>query len=325
MTKQPKPLSGVIDIVDGPAASPETPPGTRILAFANFKGGVGKTTCAVNVAGCLAQQYNKKVLLVDLDVQSSLGQWLLGPEMWNKWTKLPKRTSYQIFLDIIQGSHVWDVETSTAKLEACPRLRISPATYDMFDLDIRLQHSLQKPIHPKPFQCLDIQIKKICGLFDYVIFDCPPNVYMTTQNALYCADYVIIPTVADFLSTAGLKKLIGHLKEQREQFLLYDHKPVQVAGIVINLFNRIKTGMEQAIEQVEGYIQSGTIRSSKVFLEGGGIFRTKTRNLSAISDAQDACLPISIAAPNSEASKDFIGLTDQIMEILGDDRQTRRS
>ena len=159
------------------------------------------------------------MLLVDLDVQASLGQWLLGPGQWHRWSKYRKKTSYQMFLDIIQGSHAWAVDTATFSPDGCPRLQIYPASFDMLDLDTQLHHALNKPIHPKPFQCLDIRIKKICGQFDYVIFDCPPNMYMTIQNVLFCADYVLIPTCPDSLSTTGLKKLVSFLKELRDQFL----------------------------------------------------------------------------------------------------------
>jgi len=234
--------------------SPNTPPGTSIIAFANFKGGVGKTTCAVNFAGCLAYNFNKKVLLVDLDVQSSLGQWLLGPEQWLRWSKHRRKTSYQIFLDIILGSHTWAIETSTFRLPQCPKLTICPATFDMLDLDTQLHHALNRPIHPKPFQCLDIQIKRICSQFDYVIFDCPPNMYLTTMNALFCADYILIPTLPDFLSTAGLKRLAGFLKKMRDEFLLLDSEPVRIAGIIINMYDATKTTLQPLIDEVEGYV-----------------------------------------------------------------------
>jgi chromosome partitioning protein len=153
--------------------SKETPAGTRIVAFANFKGGVGKTTCAGNFAACLANQFSKRVLLIDLDVQSSLSQWLMGSTAWQDWSRHRVRTSCQIFMDIIRGSHAWDVDLSFQHPQ-CHNLRICPATYDMIDLDTRLHHELNKPLHPKAVQCRDIQVKKIAGQFDYVVFDCPP-------------------------------------------------------------------------------------------------------------------------------------------------------
>ena len=102
----------------------------------------------------------------------------------------------------------------------------------MQDLDTQLHHTLHKPHHPKPFQCLDIQLKRVCGRFDYIILDCPPNMYSVTQNALFCSDLVFIPTLPDFLSTAGLKRLVGFLKNLREQYRLFDADPVKIGGIV---------------------------------------------------------------------------------------------
>lgn len=317
MEKSPVgPISGAIETVhDLRGKSHRTPAGTSIIAFANFKGGVGKTTCAVNVAGCLAYNFHKKVLLIDLDVQSSLGQWLLGPEQWHNWSKYRKKTSYQIFMDIIQGSHAWGVDASTFSLPDCYNLKICPATFDMLDLDTQLHHALNKPIHPKAFQCLDIQVKKICGQFDYVIFDCPPNMYMTTKNGLFCADYILIPTLPDFLSTTGLKKLVGFLKELRDQFLLHDSKTAKIAGIIINMFDVKKRTLIPLIQEIEAYVSQAK-HENDIFLRTARVFDSRIRNLADIAKAQDAHLPISMAIPTSKATQDFIQLTVQLMEVL---------
>lgn len=103
-SKPAEPHEALQPIMGMAGKSPPTPPGTTIIAFANFKGGVGKTTCAVNVAGTLVYHFKKKVLLVHLDVQSSLGQWLMGAEWWHNWSKHRSKTSYQIFLNIITGA-----------------------------------------------------------------------------------------------------------------------------------------------------------------------------------------------------------------------------
>lgn len=304
-----------------------SPPGTKIVAFANFKGGVGKTTCSLNVAACLAYQFNKKVLLVDLDVQASLSQWLMGPQQWHNWTRYQTRTSYQIFVDVIMGCHAWSLHNSTvAPIEACPGLRLCPATFDMLDLDTRLHNSLTKPSQPRAFQCLDVMLKPVCGEFDYVILDCPPNMYLTTQNALFCADHVIIPTQPDFLATAGLKRLVGFLKDFREQFLLTDPDPVRIAGIFFNMYDKTKRAtMERVIGDVESYIEENKF-ANKVFLSNARVFDQRVRGLASVTHAQERRLPVSVAYPHSEASKDFIQLTHQIREVLGDrDRATGRS
>lgn len=314
MQKRPrKPKSApAIKMVDQTSGkSQPTPPGTKIIAFANFKGGVGKTSCAINVAGCLADQYTKKVLLVDLDVQSSLGQWLMGAEWWHNWSKHQAKTSYQIFLDVMVGSHAWSVANSTFQHESCPRLHVCPATFEMLDLDNRLNHELTKPIHPRPFQCLDIIIKPICSQFDYVILDCPPNMYWTTRNALFCADHIIIPTVPDFLSTAGLWRLVGHLKELREQFRLYDPQPARISGVVFNMFGMRKVLMSDTVENIEDDLQHRRL-TDPVFSKNA--FSAKTRYLNAIAEAQQAHMPVTVFKPTCEASKDIIQLTHKIVE-----------
>ncbi len=296
--------------------SQKTPDGTTILAFANFKGGVGKTTCAVNVAGCLAYHFHKKVLLIDLDVQASLSQWLLGPQMWAEWVALQKRTTYQIFVDIIMGAYAWNVPESTYALPSCPSLRISPATFEMLDLDNRLHHALNKPFHPKAFQCLDIKIKPVCGEFDYVIFDCPPNMYLTTQNAIFCADLIVIPTCPDFLSNAGIKRLVGHLQSLRDQFLLLDPDPVRIAGVAFNQYDKGKKGtMDSFIDDIAAYVREDR-HQNNVFIPNARVFSRRLRKLSALSKAQDNQLPVNMFDPQCEASKDFILLTHEILEVI---------
>ena len=290
-------------------------PRAKIIALINFKGGVGKTACALNIAGCLANQFKKRVLLIDLDVQASLSLCLMPPQQWANWTKYQKKTSYQIFLDIINGAHAWDVVTSTFRPEACPRLFLSPATFDMMELDIQLTHALNKPIHPKPFQCLDIQIKKIAGQFDYVILDCPPNMYMTTLNALYCADYALIPTIADFLSTAGLRRLVGFIEKRQGDFLLYDRSPVKIAGIVINKYDGRKIGMKETVEELERYVREKK-PTDKVFTSNADVFSEKLRLLADVAMAPEQSLPVTIAYPKSHAAEDCVLLTHKIMEVL---------
>lgn len=292
-----------------------TPVNTHIIAFLNFKGGVGKTTCAVNVASCLAKQFNKKVLLIDLDVQASLSQWLMGGEIWEKWTKHRKKTSYQIFLDVINGSHAWDWEASTWRPEWMPGLRLCPATYDMLQLDTQLLFALNKSVHINPVQCLDVRVKPISGFFDYVIFDCPPNVYLTTQNALFCADYVLIPTVADFLSMTGLPRLVGFLQDSQDRFLLLDRAPAKVLGLIPTMHNDrmidMKEGQERLRKDVLEY------RTTKeVFSKKAQVF-PRIRRLSApVAKAQKLHLPVTEVDASSEISHDFIGLTQAILGVL---------
>ncbi|MEW6348682.1 MAG: ParA family protein [Thermodesulfobacteriota bacterium] len=303
-------------VQQGHGKSIPTPPHTKIVAFANFKGGVGKTACAVSIAGCLAYQFRKRVLLIDLDVQSSLGQWLFGSQLWWNRSRHWAGTSYQVFQDIISGTHLWNVHDSSFDLDSCPNLRVCPATYDMVDLDAQLHYSLNKPSHPKPFQCLDIVIKPWCHGFDYVLLDCPPNMLQVTRNALYCADYVLIPTVPDFLSTAGIKRLVEHIRGLRDQFLLFDTDPVKIGGIIVSMYEMTKAStMDPFVGEIDAYLAEQK-SYNHVFTEKSEVFPQKIRRLSAVAQAQERSLPVTIAFPNSEASRDVIQLTHRIMEVV---------
>lgn len=138
---------------------------------------------------------------------------------------------------------------------------------------------------------------------------------MTTQNALFCADYIVIPTLPDFLSTTGLKRLVEFLKILKDQFLLYDPSPARVAGVILNMFDLKKKAMEEIVKVVERDIENGKL-TSDVFSKQARVFTSKIRNLSDIARAQDQSKPVCIAFPTSQASQDFVQLTEEIMEVL---------
>ena len=232
-------------------------------------------------------------------------------------------TSYQIFRDIIHGNHAWHVETATWSLETCPKLKICPATFEMINLDTQLHH-VNKPTQPRPFQCLDKIIKDVCYQFDYVIFDCPPNMYMTTQNAIFCADFILIPTLPDFLSKAGLRKLVGFLTDLRDQFLLYDTDSARIAGVIINNFDITMKTLIPEIDEISAYVEQAK-HESKVFLKQARVFEQRMHKRAHIAKAPDESLPITMAFPTSKAAAEFRLLTREIMEVLGDDPAIRTS
>jgi chromosome partitioning protein len=214
----------------------------RRISFINFKGGVGKTTLAVNVAVCLANDFGKRVLLVDLDAQSNASVWLMGPERWNEIKEAPRNSAYGIFLptppligDIIQKSVL-----HKDGLHYVPDLDLLPATYALMEMD---ESNGSAPSLTRLDLCyyhFYWALSGFFGAYDYIIFDCPPNVLRASKCAVFTSEELYIPCNLDFLSYVGLSLLVRKVEHfigkesAHQQSLIDSFAPPQIRGIVLN-------------------------------------------------------------------------------------------
>lgn len=166
---------------------------TEIISLINFKGGVAKTSSAVNIAADLAKFEGKKTLLVDLDPQSNASLWLMGVTRFEQVID-GHNNVYGLFQDYIDGHHAFDFDK--ARVESVvrkksygswhnpiPKLDLLPATYRMIGLEAELMPKDNR------HKILRQSLKHAVQEYDYVIIDCPPNVYSVTRNALFWSDY----------------------------------------------------------------------------------------------------------------------------------------
>ena len=184
-----------------------------IIAFANQKGGVGKTTSAVNIAAAIAS-FGHKVLLCDLDPQ---GNSTSGVGV-NK--KTVRYSSYEALL----GQCSPDAAVVKTKWE---NLSVMPSTINLVGAEIEL---LDVEERERRFQ------KTVAGLtgeFDYVIVDCPPSLGMLTINALTAADGVVIPMQCEYYALEGLTQLMITIKKIKQAY----NKSLYIMGILITMYN----------------------------------------------------------------------------------------
>ncbi len=170
----------------------------RIITVISLKGGVGKTTTAIEIASSLAQHYGRRTLLVDLDPQASATFYVMEQSSWLKWKEL-KGSTYNLFeqRDIsfpIRKAIVSDVLCDKVPVVGFDLL---PSTPDLIEIDLGLTDFVG-------YNILQRYLDQIRDDYDYIICDCPPNFNPVTKNSLWASDAYIIPTVPDFLSTYGI-------------------------------------------------------------------------------------------------------------------------
>ena len=186
----------------------------KVIAFVNMKGGVGKTTCAVNLAAYLARDHQKKVLLVDLDPQTNASLSLMSEDAWTQWA-----AAHGTMAELLEvggrGKHEEPVTLASCIVHGVrpelPTLDLLPSHLKLTFLDLDLA------ARPGRERILARKLEKVLPDYDLVICDCPPNLQTATQNALYASDHYLVPMQPDFLSSIGLGLLQDRLSYLRRE------------------------------------------------------------------------------------------------------------
>lgn len=204
---------------------------SRIIAIANQKGGVGKTTTSVNLSACLAH-IGKKVLIIDTDPQ---GNATSGVGI-NKGDV--HKCIYDILIDDVDINDV----ILTTKVE---NLDIIPATISLAGAEIELVSTISREVRMKH------AIQEVKEQYDYIIVDCPPSLGLLTINALTASDSIIIPVQCEFYALEGLSQLLSTIRLVQKHL----NEELMIDGVLLTMFDaRTNLGI-QVIEEVKKYFQ----------------------------------------------------------------------
>lgn len=252
--------------------------GPRIIAIANQKGGVGKTTTTINLGAALAaQKYN--VLLVDLDPQGNASTGL-GVEArdreFNTYDLLLGEESLQ---DIVQDT---DVE----------RLKIIPATTDLSSADVELlttknrSQLLRKALRQRAMDAFD---------FDFILVDCPPSLNLLTVNAMVAAHSVLVPLQSEFFALEGLSQLVLTVREIRK----VANTDLRLEGVVLTMYDKRNRLSRQVEEDARENM-------------GDMIFKTVVPRNVRVSEAPSFGVPVIEYDPRSKGARAYVKLANEL-------------
>lgn len=258
---------------------PTRPKGPRIIAVTNQKGGVGKTTTAINLAAALAEA-GRRVLLVDIDPQGNASTGL-GAEPATRGL-----TTYDL---LIEDADLADVirPTSVANLSLCP------ATTDLSSADIELVSN-----EKRSFLLHDALRQPSIDdfAFDYVFIDCPPSLNLLTVNAMIAAHAVLIPLQAEFFALEGLSQLMLTIRTVRESA----NADLRIEGVVLTMYD----GRNNLSQHVEADARDNL---------GNLVFRTVIPRNVRVSEAPSYSVPVLVYDSASKGSIAYRALAQELL------------
>lgn len=252
----------------------------KVISIANQKGGVGKTTTAVNLSACVASS-GKKVLLIDIDPQGNATSGL-GVEADKD------KSIYNVLVDELEIN-------STIKPTMIKNLKVCPANINLAGAEIELVTMVSRETRLKD------AISNIKNDYDYIFIDCPPSLGLITLNSFTASDSVLVPIQCEYYALEGLGQLINTINLVKKHL----NPNIEVEGVVLTMFDSRTNLSSQVGEEVEKYF-------------GNKVFQTVIPRNIRLSEAPSHALPINLYAPESKGAETYQKLAKELLKINED-------
>ena len=248
----------------------------RIIAITNQKGGVGKTTTAINLSACLAEA-GQRVLAVDFDPQGNTTSGL-GLEKGN--------------LD----NTVYELLMGECKLEECifqsvqERLDVMPSDMDLSGAEIELLDIQNKESILKDY------LEKVEDKYDFIIIDCPPSINLLTINALTAADTVIVPIQCEYYALEGLSQVLKTVALVQKKM----NPHLEIEGVVFTMYDSRTNLSLEVVENVKEHLNQN-------------IYKTIIPRNVRLAEAPSYGMPINLYDPKSSGAESYMLLADEVI------------
>ena len=249
----------------------------RTIAIANQKGGVGKTTTAINLSACLAEK-GKKVLAVDMDPQGNMTSGL----------GVDKDSVENTIYNLIIGEAKMEEVLIKNVLE---NLDIIPTNIDLSGAEIELLDVEEKEYIVRN------EINKIKDNYDFIIIDCPPSLSMLTINAMTTADSVLVPIQCEYYALEGLSQLIHTVKLVRDRL----NPKLTIEGVVFTMYDARTNLSLQVVENVKDNLEQT-------------IYKTIIPRNIRLAEAPSYGIPINKYDPKSAGAESYLRLADEVID-----------
>lgn len=249
----------------------------RVIAISNQKGGVGKTTTAINLSACLAEK-GKKTLVIDIDPQGNATSGL-GVDKGRV-----ENTSYDLLLG---ETTIWE----TIESSVCDGLKVVPSERGLAGAEIELIGRENREY------ILKEHVDKIRDNYDFIIIDCPPSLNTLTVNAMTTADTVLVPIQCEYYALEGLSELLYTIELVKDRL----NSKLEIEGVVFTMYDARTCLSLQVVENVKENLQEN-------------IYKTIIPRNIRLAEAPSHGLPINLYDSKSAGADGYRSLADEVIE-----------